>query len=167
MDTGEQDAGSDAVAQVVLAYPSGSETMGARMHLRPLFITRLANSVPGAALCLFGLPLILDSSLGRWHVPAGLLAILAGMVLAVRGLRMAVSYVDGKVVVRGLFLTRTIPAGAVREVTDWPAVRWCTTGGRPRWTPVTAFMTPGGSLPSIRRHNAKTIQKLRRLLRLR
>lgn len=94
-------------------------------------------------------------------------AVLAlGAILAVRGYRLGVRCEADRLVVRGLLRTRVIPRRRIRAVTGFPAVRWVTGAGRVRWTPVTAFMSGGGELASVRAAKAQCLARLRRWARV-
>lgn len=130
------------------------------MILRPLFVARLAHAVLGAAVAFAGIGVHTDIKGAGGAVLAGLL-FLASAYIAARSLRMRVRLGDGRVEVFGLLWSRHIPASAVTEVTDFPAIRWRAAGDRPRWTPVTGLMSQGVELEFIARHNREQVRHLR------
>ncbi len=83
--------------------------------------TAVANTVPGLAAAVLGAIVAADSPNVLAKVSA-LVWWLAGIAVAIRGFRMAVGSRSPEVKVRGLFWTRTLPRGAVREVTSSPAL---------------------------------------------
>ncbi|GAA2758435.1 hypothetical protein F4554_005523 [Actinopolymorpha rutila] len=138
---------------------------GMALVLRPLVATRLANGALGLCVVVaaggvfseFGpslLGLVLTAACGS-----------AGLVLAVRGYRSGVLCEHGRVTVRGFLWTRTIARSHIVEVTDFPAIRWQTESGRPRWTPITTLMVDSRQLPYVNTHNLRSIGELRRWTR--
>lgn len=140
--------------------------------LRPLPVTRFANTLPGMFCALFGAA----ASVTYLPLPVGLpaagVALAAGIIVAVRGYLMEVEVGDGWVRVRGLLWTRTIPGSAVRAVTAYPAHRalslagiaalhWASPTGRSRWSPLVMFSDARPQLRHISRHNRKSLAILR------
>ncbi|ADB29428.1 hypothetical protein Kfla_0304 [Kribbella flavida DSM 17836] len=98
---------------------------------------------------------LLDGAGARSWVPAvAVVVIAASGVLAVRAYRVGATYGPDGIEVRGYFRTRRIQRNQVTQVTDFPAVRWKDTNGKPRWTPISAFSGSSGQLRMIERHNA-------------
>ncbi|MEJ5947006.1 hypothetical protein WDZ17_17060 [Pseudokineococcus basanitobsidens] len=76
------------------------------MHLRPLPMTRVANTALGAVLLVMGVFLWWDAAVAAWRWPLG---VALGLYLVVRGWRMEVVCEGGGVLVRGLLRTRVVP----------------------------------------------------------
>lgn len=137
------------------------------VRLEPLPVTRVANAALGALVAVTGVFLVVDAALPDLARLAGVLVAAAGVVLAVRGWRLGVMCERGEVAVRGLLRTPTIPRDAVIELTDFPALRWRSTGPLPGWTPIVAFLGSPRVLPRIERHNDEQLRRLRRWLKRR
>ncbi|MEX0170958.1 hypothetical protein [Streptomyces sp. LMG1-1-1.1] len=130
-------------------------------ELVPAPVNRAANAVPGLAAGLGALWYGAEAGSGWQRVAA--LVVLAGCgVLAVRGYRAGVRCEARRIAVRGYVWTRVIPREAVTGVTDLPAVRWTSPGGRRRWTPVTALAAVSGELGSVRSRKRGHTARLRR-----
>jgi hypothetical protein len=129
------------------------------VELRPLQVTRFANTVPGALVLTLGLWSGFADGLPG---VAGWVLAVAGAVLAVRGYRLGVTVTDRDVVIRGFVLTRTIPRRLVAAVSDWPAVVWHSPLPAPQHSRIVAFRTNSRMLASVREHNAECIELLRR-----
>ena len=128
------------------------------MRLRPGPGNRLANSSPGAVLVAFGLAaLVVDEGAAK---AAGVLAVI-GIMLAVRGYRLAVETHHDSVTVCGMLRTRVIPGAAITQISDYPAIVWTDPAGKKRWTPVLAFLTPSCALPRVAQHHANCLSRLR------
>lgn len=130
-------------------------------ELVPTLVNRLANTLPGlapgAGLLVYGAA---DGT--GWGRASAVAAALACLVLAVRGFRAGVRCEARRLVVRGFVRTRVIPRAAVTGVTDFPAVRWTTPGGRRRWTPVTAFVEASEEAGGTRSRKRSNTVRLRR-----
>ncbi|HEX5994589.1 MAG TPA: hypothetical protein VFY84_05550 [Jiangellales bacterium] len=131
------------------------------MTLRPLLVTRVANTMPGVCVAVLGGATWLDPEIVQQHLIA-VLAVLTGVVLAVRGYRLGIECTGEQATVHGYLRTRTVPRSSVIQVTSFPALRWRRPGGRIRWTPVLAFAEVGGVLPVVSRHNEQCTDRLRR-----
>ena len=109
------------------------------MRLRPLLVTRVANSFPGLGICAVGLPVAADATV-VWPVLAPV-PVAAGIWLAIRGYRMEVVCSERAVLVRGYFRSRSIPCARIRhlELDTWPTLTWEDAAGRRRATTVLAF----------------------------
>jgi hypothetical protein len=125
------------------------------MTLRPLLATRIANTLPGGFVALFGLEY--DQAHRQVVV---VLAVIAGVTLAVRGYRVGVECTAEQAIVRGHLWTRSVRRDSIFEVTSFPALRWRTSGGRVRWTPVLAFADSSGMLPFVLRHSEECTERL-------
>ncbi|NYH86316.1 hypothetical protein SAMN05421678_12729 [Actinopolymorpha cephalotaxi] len=140
---------------------------GMALVLRPLAANRLANGLPG--LCVVGVAVGVFVEFGS--TPLGLIIATAcasgGLLLAVRGYRSGVLCDRGTATVRGLLRTRTIARSHIVEVTDFPAIRWRTEAGRPRWTPIIALMADNRELAYFRNHKLRSLSQLRRWARRR
>ncbi|MEV4426589.1 hypothetical protein ACIGN6_34780 [Streptomyces sp. NPDC053792] len=131
------------------------------VELVPVLVNRVANTVPGLAPCLGALAYGAEAG-AAWQRAVAVAVVVVCGILAVRGFRAGVRCEPDRVVVRGYVRTRVIPRAVVTGVTALPAVRWTSPGGRPRWTPVTAFATvsgePGGAR-SRKRSNAAALRR--------
>jgi hypothetical protein len=132
--------------------------------MRPQLVNRVANPLPGVAATVLGFAALAPES--GWWV-AGSVLIPVGALVAVRGYRLGVETHQASVQVRGMLRTRSIPRGAIQQITDCPAIAWTDTTGRARWTPVTAFITPGRTLTPIASHHADCVKQLRKWARSR
>jgi hypothetical protein len=132
--------------------------------LRPLLMTRVANTVPGAAVVLIG-GLNLDSTNSSLVGAAALVAVFAGAILGYRGFQLGIDCSADPIVVHGFLRNRKIQRNAVIEVTYFPALRWRDQRTRLRWTPIVAFAELGPVLPAVARHNEASVERLRGLLR--
>jgi hypothetical protein len=128
---------------------------------RPRLETRVANVLPGllvAALCLNALA-------EHEPLPAPLwsLGVALGLVLMVRGYRMAVIVGSEWIRVRGLCWSRAVPTASFVTLTGGglAKLRWKSSVGQVRWTPVLAFSNALASLPRYTEHNRKTIRAVR------
>lgn len=127
------------------------------VRLRPGPLNRLANSSPGAVLVGFGLAaLVVGDGAAK---AAGVLAVL-GIVLAVRGYRLAAETHHDSVTVYGMLRTRVIPRAAITQITDYPAIIWTDPAGRTRCSPVLAFLTPSGTLAGVAQHHTMCVNRL-------
>lgn len=93
------------------------------------------------------------------------LAVVGFVVIAVRRYRLGVRCRQTTLVVRGYLRTRVIARENITGITDFPAVRWTTHGGRRRWTPITAFMTSTGEISASQIHKERALGTLRRWAR--
>ncbi|WP_329297874.1 hypothetical protein OG410_04305 [Streptomyces sp. NBC_00659] len=125
---------------------------------------RLGNSglavVPAVAATAYAVQA--DDSMPRL---VAILAVLGFAALAVRGYRLGVTYDHSRITIRGYSRTRVIDRDHIKEVTDFPAVRWTARNGRERWTPLTAFMTSTGEFSTTRIHKERALKKLRQWVR--
>jgi hypothetical protein len=128
------------------------------VRLRPGPVNRLANSLPGTVLAAFGLAALVFGD--RAARAAGVLALL-GIVLAIRGYRLAAETHHDTVTIHGLLRTRVIPRAAITQITDYPAIIWTNPDGKKRWSPVVAFLTPPRTLPRITEHHTMSVNRLR------
>ena len=121
-------------------------------------MNRLANSMPGAVLVGFGLAALV---VGHGATKAaGVLAVL-GVVLAVRGYRLAAETHHDSVTVYGMLRTRVISRAAITQITDDPAIIWTDPAGKTRSTPVLAFLTPTRTVPGVAQHHTVCVNQLR------
>jgi hypothetical protein len=135
--------------------------MGASaVTLSPLPIARWAHASLGVVLVAIGAGLWRDRFAPE-PVAMALAAVLAGVGVVVRSMRMGVDCRDGVVRVRGLVLTRVVPRASIEEVTNFPSLVWRDAKGRRRWTPVAFLFDSPRSLSHIRRHNASELDRLR------
>lgn len=110
------------------------------MTLYPHMASRI---VTGAAPAL--LAILVAWMAAQRGMPAWLLAtiLIVGALLAVRGYRMGVTCTDSALVVRGMFLTRTISRSAItsihEDVRTIPRVVWRNKSGMSRWSPIWVF----------------------------
>ena len=125
-------------------------------------MNRLANSMPGAILVVIGLAALVAGE-GAAKT-AGVLALI-GIVLAVRGYRLAAETHNDSVTVCGMLRTRVIPRTAISRITDFPAIVWTDRAGKTRWSPVLAFLTPSRTLPGVAQQHAVCVNRLRRWAR--
>ncbi|MFF3419159.1 hypothetical protein ACFYW9_31430 [Streptomyces sp. NPDC002698] len=125
---------------------------------------RLANSGLGVVPAVVGLVYAVQAERGAPRLLA-VLAVLGFAALAVRGYRLGVTYDHSRITIRGYSRTRVIDRDRVKEVTDFPAVRWTARNGRERWTPLTAFITSTGEFPATRIHKEHALKKLRQWVR--
>ncbi|GAB3814923.1 hypothetical protein [Kribbella italica] len=130
------------------------------MDLKPMLITRIAQTVLWLAVAgvLVG---YLISTRSAWPLTVGLSVVIVAVALflIVRTHRMGVRYGPEGLEVRGILLSRSIPAEQVVRVTGFPAVRWTTATGSNRWTPISAFYGIG-QLGSVERYNQFCILQL-------
>ncbi len=131
------------------------------MELRPLLVTRFANAALGVMGTGFAAALAVDPpSESVWTLPVAALGAVVGCGLAVRGYRLHVRCSDRTVRIHGWLRTRTVPASAITEVTEFPALRWRTASGRRLWTPLSAFAMDNGVIPAVRVHNQACLRRL-------
>lgn len=135
------------------------------MRLAPLPVTRAANAAIGILVVVTGLGLITDAGLPNLVHGLGVILILVGVALAVRGWRLCVICDQGEVEIRGLLRNRTISRSRITELTDFPALRWHRAGGRVGWTPIVALMGTGRALAFVSRHNDEQLRRLGRWLK--
>jgi hypothetical protein len=132
------------------------------VRFRPLPETRVANTLPGLLLAAICVNVVLEGN----DIPRPLVwtCIVLGLTSAVRGFRMAVVVVAGKVTVRGFAWSRTVPMAAVVAVSDGtiPALRWSAPSRRVRSSPIVAFMNAFGGLPRNAGHNREGLRLIRR-----
>lgn len=105
---------------------------------------RIANLVMGAVLALMGLssPLLFvvpGSSARVFCVVLGGLLAIAGIVLTVRALRVAVVLDVDELRYTGFFVSTTIPKSAITTVLDDCTVEWRSPDGRERRTALWVF----------------------------
>ncbi|GGW14638.1 hypothetical protein GCM10018980_63810 [Streptomyces capoamus] len=135
------------------------------MELAPLMPNRLANSVLGVGPAVGGVVYAVQAD-GMLARVAACLAVTGFVVLAVRGYRLGVTCLPTALVVRGYLRTRVIARESITGITDFPAVRWTTRGGRRRWTPLTALMTSAGEVSGMRVQKERALGQLRRWARV-
>jgi hypothetical protein len=133
----------------------------AGVEIRPLLITRIASMLPGGVLIGFGVEWWFEATGDRDLVGAVVLAAV-GVVLAVRGYRLAVRYDSETLTVRGMFRSRRIQKSSIRDITVFPAVRWSSRSGRTVWTPIIAFAELNTVIPPVERRNEQAIGELER-----
>lgn len=131
---------------------------GTVLELKPLPVTRLANTLPGALLLALGLWAAWADG-GSW-VFGGTVALI-GAVLAVRGYRLGVTVTEREIKIRGFLRQRIIPRESVAGFTDWPAVVWHSDLPGAQHSRIAAFRTGALAPRSIRDHNAKCLTRLR------
>jgi hypothetical protein len=127
--------------------------------LYPHPINRIANAAP--ILVLGGLAFV--SAYPTWLIAPTLIA---GVVLGLRGFRMSVTCTDSALVVRGMFMTRTIPRTAITSIPDnaclVPHVNWRDERGRSRWSPILVFAVGQRELPFFGRPKIAQLAKVRK-----
>jgi hypothetical protein len=131
------------------------------VELSPSMANRLANSSLGAVPAAAGVAYAAQASAGFARL-AACFAVIAFVVLAIRGYRLGVTCEHGRMVIRGYLGTRVITRECITEITDFPAARWTAHTGRKRWTPITAFMTSPSETSATRLHKDRATKKLRR-----
>ena len=160
---GPPERGRRAVHPLAARTPP-SDCNAVHVRLRPRPVNRLANSTPGAVLVGFGLAALV---VGHGATKAaGVLAVL-GVVLAVRGYRLAAETHTDTVTIYGMLRTRAIPRAAITQITDDPAIIWTDPAGKKRSTPVLAFKTPTRTLPGVAQHHTMCVNRLRQWAHLR
>ncbi|WP_123955439.1 hypothetical protein [Frondihabitans sp. 762G35] len=85
-----------------------------------------------------------------WFV-IGVLAIVFGIVTAIRIPRARVTLRQDQMVVYGQLWSRTIPRQSITSITPWPFVKWTDSRGRKRSTPV-SVLNARGALPKFAEH---------------
>jgi hypothetical protein len=130
------------------------------MLIRPLVVTRFANSMPGAAVIVIGLALVINTSVQVPPLIGGAVTAV-GVVLAVRGFRTGARLNRTSVTVRGYLWSRTIPRRAITELTTLPALRWTSRSGASRWTPLFIVYDLGRALAFINAHHERCQALLR------
>ena len=136
---------------------------------RPLVETRIACALPGLVIA------VAASAAARTDVV--LLTMIAvvvglGVVLAVRGYRMAVIVAGRVVTVRGLLRSRVIPRAAVEALrgdvflllADAPTLSWHDETGKVHRTRLWMFGEPGRQFADVTGHNRRSIDNLRTCL---
>lgn len=146
------------IASATNCQVTGSSTA---VTLRPLPVTRIANTAPGVFITVLGGAAWFDRGVFLHHLIA-VLTVFPGAVLAARGFRLGVECTGEHVTVQGYLWTRTVPRSSIVEITSFPALRWQTPSGRARWTPVLAFADGGRVLPVVSQHNEQCVDRLRR-----
>ena len=127
-------------------------------------MNRVANAFPGVCVVALSIvPLVPGTGVERALVLLGV----PGLVLTVRGYRLSAETRPGELVVHGYLRSRAIPRTAIVEVTDSSAVVWTDGNGRRRQTPILAFSTQPGMLPSVAEHHAERRRRLQRWARSR
>ena len=124
--------------------------------LRPLLVTRVANGFPGAVVGLLIAGLLAST---EHLVPLSVLAIAAGAVLTVRGVRMRVVLGATQLRIHGYFRSRTIDARAIADI-DESTVFWWNARGKIRWSIVTAFLDLGSAGERFKRHNVASMREI-------
>lgn len=133
--------------------------------LRPLPITRIANTTLGTAVAMLAWPLSVElSGLAAY---AALIPVAAGATLAVRAYRMSVSLERDGITVRGLLWSRTIRRSDVVALTSFPALKWRHHSGHHVYTPLTVFLNLGNGLPMVGAHNEACLDRLSKAVRRR
>ncbi|WP_157252779.1 hypothetical protein [Nonomuraea typhae] len=137
------------------------------MHLRPDLIIRCGNAFAGlcapyivlGATTVFADDLIVPDPLALALIA---MAALAALCLAVRGYRMAIICTPATVTVRGWLRNRTITIEDVADVGDLLEGRLLRldASGRPRTTPVIAFVTIVTALSRTQAHHLQAQQHL-------
>ncbi len=140
----------------------------AELSLRPHRAGVIPGMAVGAVFMAFGWAGLTDPALSGawwWRLPPAAVMMVAGAVWLVRIPRLGVFGVAGIVTVRGHFWSRSIPRASVDALTDFPALLWRAGNGRRRWTPLLMFVTTGGVLAFVVRHNEEQLARLERWLR--
>jgi hypothetical protein len=131
--------------------------------LRPQPVNRAANAVPGACLLAISLVQLLQGQgPGR---ALGLLGIVGGLVLLVRGYNLSAETNQGELLVHGYLRSRAVARSAIVEITDSGTVVWNDGDGRRRRTLIWAFNTPPGTLTGVAEHHADCRKRLMRWVR--
>jgi hypothetical protein len=133
--------------------------------LRPLPVTRVANSVPGLVLVAMAAVLLTDldnPELSDIPVAVPILfsvvIALPGIVLAVRGYRLGVLCTDDTVIVRGYLRTYRVPRVSV-IVLDGSVLIWRGPDGRTMRKLILAFT--GARMSFVGDHNRECLDRLR------
>ena len=129
------------------------------MLLRPMPITRIANSSPGLVLALFAMVALLGGTGVQRLLGA---AVLPGLWLAVRGGQASAETKSGTLVVRGYLRTRVIPRSAIVELGDDAIVVWIDGAGRRHRTPISVFKPGSRMLTPFARHHARRLRQVQR-----
>lgn len=123
--------------------------------LQPLRVTRLFGVGAAFVVALAGGVFIWQ---GTWMSPGwpwfgmGVLAVLFGIVSAIRIPRARVMLRHDQMVVYGQLWSRTVPRESITSITPWPFVKWTDSRGRLHSTPVTVLNTGRGTLPEFAEH---------------
>lgn len=134
------------------------------MILRPSPMNRLANSFPGLGLvALSVVPLVLGLGFER----ALVVGVVPGLILTVRGYQLSAETRQGELVVHGYLRSRAVGRTAILEITDSSTVLWTDSNGKRRRTPILAFNTQPGTLPSVADHQAACRERIRKWARRR
>ncbi len=147
--------------------------MSARsLVFRPLLETRIACALPGLALAaLVGNGALRQADAAPWAVAVPMVVL--GIVLAVRGYRMAVIIEARTVTVHGMLLRRTVPRAGVDALHDGdttllfassPTLCWHDATGTARRTRLWMFGDPVRQIADVSGHNRRTVRQLRRRL---
>jgi len=132
-----------------------------KMTLYPHLANRIGTGAAPAVLAFFA-----AWELAQRGMPAWLLAaiLVVGAILGVRGYRMGVTCTDSALVVRGMFLTRTISRSAITSVHEEartiPRVMWRAENGKSRWVLLLAFAVNKEELPFTRRLKVSQLSKI-------
>lgn len=127
--------------------------------VRPLVVTRFANTVPGLVVLTIAVfapvPLLVSYAV-----------CIVGGLLVIRGFRTGVRLNEDSVTVYGYLWSRTIPRRAIVDLTTFPALRWTSRSGGSRWTPLLMFVVSTRALAFINAHHERCRQLLLRELHL-
>lgn len=132
------------------------------MTLRPTLPNRVANTAPGFVLVVLGVLAVVD---GTGIEKAFGLLVALGLALAIRGYNLSASTGQGTLTVHGFLRTRTILLTEIVEITDSATVIWIDSNDHRHRTPIWAFNTQPGSLPSVATHHSECRQSLQRWAR--
>jgi hypothetical protein len=139
---------------------------------RPLLETRIACALPGSLSAAFvgaGAMREADAALLAIAVPV----VALGVVLAVRGYRMAVIVEGQTVTVRGMCRSRVVPRSGVDALHDGdttllfartPTMSWHDETGTARRTRLWMFGNPKRQFADVAGHNRRTLRQLRKHL---
>jgi hypothetical protein len=128
------------------------------VELKPLLITRISNALVWPILAVVVMIALIgnDAHLAV-VVTAAVFCFAAAAYLGLLGWRVGVVCEEAAIEVHGLFRNRRIPRAEIIAITTFPAVRWKTSTGRSRWTPILAFANPVRLVPFVERHNEAAV----------
>lgn len=126
--------------------------------MKPLLITRVSNALVWPVLAVVVVVALIgsDAHLAVVVIAAGV-CLAAAAYLGLLGWRVGVVCEEAAIEVHGLFRRRRIPREEIIAVTNFPAVRWKSSSGRVRWSPIFAFANPGRVVPFVERHNEAAV----------
>lgn len=142
--------------------------------LRPLAVTRRGYVVGGGFVAAIGVFLIVvgfivgfTSTLVWLLAFAGVVLIVYGIVVAVRGRSLSVTLTRDAAVVRGIVTTTTVPRSSIRKATNKPSLEWTDATGRERSTRITALSlgNRASTAPAVVQHVDEDYERLKAWVR--